>query len=290
MFFSRQIHQFITIARAGSFSRAATEIAVTPSALSHGIHELEQRLGKKLLVRKKSGVFLTRYGNALYNDIAPLYDKVVYILTRTKNEVPKTVICVDGLLNPTFPKKLDNLFKQFGNNIQITSSNAASVLDDILDEKYDILLDVSFGLKENIPDNIYKIALAPERLGVLASSRILKKYKDPVDMLKNESIFQRNSALLHNVFKQVKQHMSGHFINVNFIGLPDLADVIGALSLDMRICLASNNVLRHPAFIDHDFNFVELPKNMEFIMNRGLYFKKERYEELIDVLSCIQNE
>ncbi|QLA68075.1 LysR family transcriptional regulator [Enterobacter pasteurii] len=46
MFFSRQIQQFIAVVRAGSFIRAANDIAITPSALSHGINELEQRLGK----------------------------------------------------------------------------------------------------------------------------------------------------------------------------------------------------------------------------------------------------
>ena len=42
---------FMAIARWGSFRRASSELDVTPSALSHAIRGLEERLGVRLLNR-----------------------------------------------------------------------------------------------------------------------------------------------------------------------------------------------------------------------------------------------
>lgn len=290
MLFSRQIHQFIAIARAGSFIRAADEIAVTPSALSHGITELEQRLGKKLIVRKKSGAFLTSYGSRFYSEISPLYDKGMNILKRTKSEMPKIVISIDGFLNPTLPRKIENLFKYFEGRIDIVSGNSTSSLEDILDEKYDLLLDVSCGLDYKIPESIYRIALPPETLGIVASNKVLNKYQYPTDMLKSEKIFQRNTALQHRVFRDLEKHMSEHSVKCSFIGLPDISDVMGALSLDMGICIASSNLSEHPVFSELNLNFIKMPEPLKFTLNRGIYIKKERFEELSDVLTCIQSE
>lgn len=290
MFFSRQIRQFIAVARAGSFTRAADHIAVTPSALSHGIHELEQRLGKKLILRKKYGSSLTSYGKELYNEIAPLYDKSVDIFNKTTNEVPNIVISVDVLLNPLLPRKLDVLFKKFGNRIEIKQGKSFSPLQEILDDHCDILLDVSYGLNVQTPATVFRMALPPEKLVIVASNNILEKYKDPITMLKKENIFQRNVALNHTVFQKIKNHMAEMSITGRFIGLPDIYDVIGALSFDMGIALVSKNAINHPVFSKTNLNFIDVPNELDCTINRGIYFKKERYNELCEIATCIHNE
>ncbi|WP_458717419.1 LysR family transcriptional regulator [Pseudomonas gregormendelii] len=45
---------FLSIVRWGSFKSAAKELGLTPSALSHAIRRLEDRLGAKLLNRTSS--------------------------------------------------------------------------------------------------------------------------------------------------------------------------------------------------------------------------------------------
>ncbi|MBK4715674.1 LysR family transcriptional regulator [Enterobacterales bacterium BIT-L3] len=279
----------MAVARAGSFSLAANDIAITPSALSHGIHELEQRLGKKLILRKKTGTFLTSYGKALYNDIAPLYDKSINIFNRTKGDTPRTVICVDAFLNPTLPKKLAILIEKFGNRIEIKSSKASLPLENTLDEYCDVILDVTYGLNEKIPTSVYKMALPPEKIVIVASEKVISKYKDPFQMLKMENIFLRDAVLQHNVFQKIKNNLREHCIKGQFIALPDVYDVIGALTLDMGIALITENAVNHPAFNEKDLISLDMPKEFQFILNRGIYFKKERYDELIDIVSCIHN-
>lgn len=58
----RQLRYFMTIADAGSFSKAALELGVAQSALSHHIGQMEGRLGVELFARGPKGVTLTESG------------------------------------------------------------------------------------------------------------------------------------------------------------------------------------------------------------------------------------
>jgi LysR family glycine cleavage system transcriptional activator len=57
---------FEATARHGSFTRAATELHVTPAALSHQIKGLEDFLGVKLFVRRTRAIELTEAARLLY--------------------------------------------------------------------------------------------------------------------------------------------------------------------------------------------------------------------------------
>jgi LysR family glycine cleavage system transcriptional activator len=56
------LRAFEAAARCGSFAAAATELNVTPSAISQHIRALEQRLGRSLFDRHANGVALTSTG------------------------------------------------------------------------------------------------------------------------------------------------------------------------------------------------------------------------------------
>jgi LysR family glycine cleavage system transcriptional activator len=64
---------FILAARLGNLSRAAAQLNLTVSALSHQMRGLEERLGQKLFTRSSRGVSLTEDGERLLSGIeAPL--------------------------------------------------------------------------------------------------------------------------------------------------------------------------------------------------------------------------
>ena len=50
------LQAFLTVARAGSFTRAAAQLGVSQSALSHTMRGLEARLGVRLLMRTTRSV------------------------------------------------------------------------------------------------------------------------------------------------------------------------------------------------------------------------------------------
>ena len=64
---------FLAIAKQGSFRRAAAELGVTPSALSHSLRALEARLGVRLLNRTTRSVALTEAGQRLLTRVVPAF-------------------------------------------------------------------------------------------------------------------------------------------------------------------------------------------------------------------------
>ena len=59
---SRQLRAFVVLANSGSFTRAAKELHLTQSAISHSMKALESDLGCALLHRVGKKVLLTQYG------------------------------------------------------------------------------------------------------------------------------------------------------------------------------------------------------------------------------------
>ena len=59
------LRTFESAARLGSFKRAAAELSVTPTAVSHQIRTLEDTLGVQLFVRQARQIKLTQIGSAL---------------------------------------------------------------------------------------------------------------------------------------------------------------------------------------------------------------------------------
>jgi LysR family glycine cleavage system transcriptional activator len=72
----RAIAVFHTAARAGSVSRAAQELGVTPSAISQQIASLEVHLGTSLMVKSGRRVVLTEAGERYFEMIAENIDRI----------------------------------------------------------------------------------------------------------------------------------------------------------------------------------------------------------------------
>ncbi|MCF7750189.1 LysR family transcriptional regulator [Bacillus subtilis subsp. subtilis] len=67
---------FVTVARERSFTRAAAQLGVSQSALSHTVRGLEERLGVRLLTRTTRSVSMTEAGERLYDTVAPRMQEI----------------------------------------------------------------------------------------------------------------------------------------------------------------------------------------------------------------------
>lgn len=67
---------FIHVAREGSFTRAAAQLGVSPSALSHSVRALEARMDVRLLTRTTRSVSVTEAGARLYESTAPRFEEI----------------------------------------------------------------------------------------------------------------------------------------------------------------------------------------------------------------------
>jgi len=67
---------FVTVAKERSFTRAAAQLGVSQSALSHTVRGLEERLGLRLLTRTTRSVAPTEAGDRLLRVAAPRLDEI----------------------------------------------------------------------------------------------------------------------------------------------------------------------------------------------------------------------
>lgn len=67
---------FMAVARAQSFTRAAAQLGVSQSALSHTVRALEARLGVRLLTRTTRSVSVTAAGERLLQNVAPRFAQI----------------------------------------------------------------------------------------------------------------------------------------------------------------------------------------------------------------------
>lgn len=70
------LQAFLIVARECSFTKAAAQLGVSQSALSHTVRELEERLGLRLLTRTTRSVAPTQAGERLLRTIGPRFEQI----------------------------------------------------------------------------------------------------------------------------------------------------------------------------------------------------------------------
>src|SRR5580693_8371483 len=77
---------FVAVADRRSFRAAASQLGVTPSALSHSMRQLEERLGLRLLHRTTRSVSVTDAGARLLERLRPAIDQIAGALENLNEE------------------------------------------------------------------------------------------------------------------------------------------------------------------------------------------------------------
>jgi DNA-binding transcriptional LysR family regulator len=104
---------FITVARRRSFTAAAAELGVTPSAVSQSLRQLESRLGVTLLSRTTRSVALTEAGRRLFEQSAPAVAQAleaIHHVTARAGDIAGTVrltvpdVAVPYAVTPVIPR------------------------------------------------------------------------------------------------------------------------------------------------------------------------------------------
>jgi len=91
---------FLTVARRGGFAAAASELGMSPSAVSHSVRMVEERLGAPLFARTTRSVALTETGRRLNDSIGAALQEIQEALERARSERGQ----VAGLLRLNVPQ------------------------------------------------------------------------------------------------------------------------------------------------------------------------------------------
>ncbi|MEO1658077.1 MAG: LysR family transcriptional regulator [Pseudomonadota bacterium] len=100
------VHEFVRVAQAGSFTEAARQLGVTPSATSKAVARLEAALGVRLLNRTSRSVTLTSDGETFLATAAPAVGGIEEARNQFKEHDPK----VQGLFRLSIPSAFGSLY------------------------------------------------------------------------------------------------------------------------------------------------------------------------------------
>ncbi len=88
----RGLRTFCVAARHESFSAAADELFITPSAVSHQIKSLEEELGQRLFDRNARELKLTGIGRQLYSGVSPLIEQMDGIVGSFRKDAARSTV------------------------------------------------------------------------------------------------------------------------------------------------------------------------------------------------------
>lgn len=131
---------FIAVAREGSFTKAAGQLGVSQSALSHTIRSLETRLGVRLLTRTTRSVSPTEAGVRLIETIGPRFEEIeagLDALTKLRDKPAGTIriTSAEHAANTVLWPKLSPLLAAYPDiNIEI---NVDYGMTNIVAQRYD---------------------------------------------------------------------------------------------------------------------------------------------------------
>jgi DNA-binding transcriptional LysR family regulator len=182
---------FLAVARERSFTRAAAQLGVSQSALSHTIRRLEERLGIRLLTRSTRSVAPTEAGERLIRTVGPrlqeiddelsalaeLRDKPAGTIRITAGEHAAEAILWPALarLLPRYPDIKVELTTDYG-------------LTDIVAERYD----AGVRLGEQVAKDMIAVRIGPDfRMAVVGAPCYFEgraKPKKPQDLTQHDCI------------------------------------------------------------------------------------------------------
>jgi len=170
---------FRAVARERSFTRAAAQIGVSPSALSHTIRGLEERLGVRLLTRTTRSVAPTEAGERLLGAIGPHFDGIeaeLAALGELRDKPAGTIRITTGdhaaetILEPAVAR----LLRDYPDIRVEISVNLGFV--DIVAERFDA--GVRFG--ETVAQDMISLRIGPDvRMAAVGSPSYFEKHKAP---------------------------------------------------------------------------------------------------------------
>ncbi|MGE6980441.1 LysR family transcriptional regulator [Kluyvera intermedia] len=160
---------FMVVARERSFTRAAAQLGVSQSALSHAMRNLESRLDVRLLTRTTRNVAPTEAGEKLYQRLSPLLQDIdldLAALRDTRDRPAGNIRLTAGehAMDTVLWPRIKPFMQTYPDiNIEVTVDNG---LTDIVDERFD----AGVRLGEQVARDMIAVRIAPDMCMAVAAS------------------------------------------------------------------------------------------------------------------------
>ncbi|WP_163921388.1 LysR family transcriptional regulator [Raoultella planticola] len=189
---------FMVVARERSFTRAAAQLGVSQSALSHAMRNLEARLDVRLLTRTTRSVAPTEAGEKLFQRLSPHLQEIeqeLHALRDTRDRPAGNIrlTASEHATGAVLWPALKNFMLQYPEiNIEVIVDNG---LTDIVDGRYD----AGIRLGEQVARDMIAVRIGPDmRMAVIGSATYFQRYgipQTPYDLAQHRCINLRLPTL-----------------------------------------------------------------------------------------------
>ncbi|HBZ74112.1 MAG TPA: LysR family transcriptional regulator, partial [Leclercia adecarboxylata] len=170
---------FMVVARERSFTRAAAQLGVSQSALSHAMRNLEARLDMRLLTRTTRSVVPTEAGEQLFTRLSPHLLEIEQELTALRDMRDKPagnirITAGEHAMTAVLWPVLKPFMLQYPDiNVEVTVDNG---LTDIVDGRFD----AGVRLGEQVAKDMIAVRIAPDmRMAVVGSPGYFARHGEP---------------------------------------------------------------------------------------------------------------
>jgi DNA-binding transcriptional LysR family regulator len=182
---------FIAVAREGSFTKAAAQLGISQSALSHAVRGLEERLGIRLLTRTTRSVSPTEAGERLLVTVAPRFEEIeagLAMLSDLRDKPAGTIriTASDHAADAIVLPKIAPLLRQYP-DIKVEISTDYRMID-IVEHRFD----AGVRLGEQVAKDMIAVRIGPDvRMAVVGAPSYFETRsppKTPLDLTHHDCI------------------------------------------------------------------------------------------------------
>lgn len=197
----RSLEAFVRIAKLGSAKAAASELSLSPPALSRRIKALEDFMGKPLFERKSQAMTLNADGAALLKAIEPALDAMAEAIDELAGQGGEYRLRLGVLplfgsqrLIPKLPE-LRKLFPKLHIDVD-TSAHAENLLGDVVD--------AAIIIADQVDPRLYAVRLDRNTIYAIASETMAKDkgLQQPADLKNHTVLVHSDMPLIFDAWRE----------------------------------------------------------------------------------------
>ncbi len=284
---------FLAVADLGSFTKAAEQLYISPTAVMKQMNALEKHLDLTLLERTSAGVQLTPAGEIIYRDAKYLMDYSAKSIAAARNasHAYDTTFCVGtSLLNPAKPfmdlwYRVNQDFPDYKLHLVPFEDNHEGILSEIekLGEKFDFLIGVCdskawLSLCQFLPLGRYRKMIAVSREHRLSTKTCLD-----ISDLYGETLMmvQRGDSGVNDF---IRNDLQTNHPQIHIEDTPPFYD----LSVFNRCAETGNVLLSIECWQDVHPGLVTIPVNWEYSIPYGLLYSLHAPDDVLRFVQTVK--
>ena len=284
---------FLAVADLGSFTKAAEQLYISPTAVMKQMNALEKHLDLTLLERTSAGVQLTPAGEIIYRDAKYLMDYSAKSIAAARNasHAYDTTFCVGtSLLNPAKPfmdlwYRVNQDFPDYKLHLVPCEDNHEGILSEIekLGEKFDFLIGVCdskawLSLCQFLPLGRYRKMIAVSREHRLSTKTCLD-----ISDLYGETLMmvQRGDSGVNDF---IRNDLQTNHPQIHIEDTPPFYD----LSVFNRCAETGNVLLSIECWQDVHPGLVTIPVNWEYSIPYGLLYSLHAPDDVLRFVQTVK--